>query len=135
MSERPMRGRKGTILTVTVTDAKDILTLTFFNQRWLKNTLAVGRTGLFAGTVSTYGRQRQLTHPEYVILDDDVATNAAADASVELFSQVAGKLIPIYPAKGRLTSWRIATAMKVVVDSLPTLAEPIPEEPAETRRV
>lgn len=126
VSERPMRGRKGTILTVTVTDAKDTLTLTFFNQRWLKNTLAVGRRGLFAGTVSTYGRQRQLTHPEYVILDDDQATDTAADASVELFSQVAGRLIPIYPAKGRLTSWRIATAMKVVVDSLPTLAEPIP---------
>src|SRR5690606_12549025 len=47
--KRPMRQRKGQILTVHLTDGKRRLTCAFFgNQAWRERELRAGRTGLFA---------------------------------------------------------------------------------------
>jgi ATP-dependent DNA helicase RecG len=52
-TNRPLRGRKGSILEVVVTDGTDKLSLTFFNQAWREKELKVGRQGLFAGKVGS----------------------------------------------------------------------------------
>ena len=66
----------GGITEVVVTDGSGLV-LTF-NQRWRERELQKGRIGLFAGKVGVYRRQRQLAHPDYVLLPEgtDVATAA-----------------------------------------------------------
>src|SRR3954463_6942349 len=70
-ASRRMKNRPGTILEVSVTDGSGRLKLTFFNQHWREKQLRPGRLGLFAGKVEVYKRVRQLTHPDYQLLDDD----------------------------------------------------------------
>lgn len=119
VSTRAMRQRRGRLLEVTVTDGRGTLALTFFNPRRFHETeLRPGRRGLFAGKVSTYRRQRQLTHPEYQIVDDD-----DLDRAVEFASAI----LPVYPAAAGLPSWSIAKAVRVVLDTLGPLDDPLPE--------
>jgi ATP-dependent DNA helicase RecG len=121
---RPMRNRPGWMLEVTVTDGRDNLLLTFFGKsrnrvEWRLNDLVPGRTGLFAGKVSAYGRRRQLTHPDYQILP---VSGAAGDIA-KVF---ASELIPVYRATGSLQSWQIAKAVGTLLDQLGWVPEPIP---------
>jgi len=48
VSNRPMRGRRGSLLVVEVTDGRGRLSLTFFNQSWRERELRTGRHGLFS---------------------------------------------------------------------------------------
>jgi ATP-dependent DNA helicase RecG len=118
----PARGeRKVTRLEVTVTDGTGTLTLTFFakhSQQWLADKLA-GRLGLFSGTVDEFRRQRQLVHPEYLLLDDVV--------DVEDAQAYANQLIPIYPAAAKLETWKIQAAVAMVLDTLGDLPDPLPD--------
>ncbi|NUS74123.1 MAG: ATP-dependent DNA helicase RecG [Corynebacteriales bacterium] len=116
---RPMRARRGKLLEVTVTDGTRNVTLTFFNQAWRERELTTGRWGLFAGKVGDFRGQRQLQNPEYQLLD------AEDEDAVEEF---AGALIPVYPAAAKAPSWVIARCLRVVLDTLPTLADPLPNE-------
>jgi RecG-like helicase len=64
-TNRPLRGRKGSIFEVVVTDGTDKLSLTFFNQAWREKELKAGRQGLFAGKVGVFNGKKQLAHPDY----------------------------------------------------------------------
>lgn len=118
ITNRPLRQRKGSILDVVVTDGTGFLTLTFFNQAWRERDLKVGMNGLFAGTVGAFKGKRQLTHPDYLIVDGDV------DSAVGGF---AGALLPVYPASAALPSWRISTSVKTVLDTIGELDDPLPQ--------
>ena len=65
VTARRMQSKKGSVLAVSVTDGSEFMELTFFNQKWRERDLRVGRSGLFAGTVSEYRGLRTLTHPQY----------------------------------------------------------------------
>jgi len=144
VESRRMRQKKGTILDVVVTDNTGSLKLTFFNQAWRAKELVKDVKGLFAGTVSTYNGKRQLTHPQYQLLDqlsgqllDDadvgerhlrlVKDDDAVGDSVAIDSFVSG-LIPIYPATAKLMTWRIAKAVDIVLGRVADLPDPIPEQ-------
>ena len=119
---RPMRNRRGTILEAVVTDGRDSMSLTFFNQKWREGQLRVGRRGLFAGQVSVFRGQLQLTHPEFELLPDGVDDDPLAVLAF------AGALIPIYPASKAVTSWQVHKAIDVVLDQLADPPDPIPED-------
>ena len=119
---RPMRQRRGTILEAVVTDGTDVMSLTFFNQKWREHDFTVGRRGLFAGQVSTFRGVRQLAHPEFKLFPDGVEDDAQAVAAF------AGALIPIYPAAGAITTWQIQSAVGVLLDQLPELPDPLPDD-------
>jgi ATP-dependent DNA helicase RecG len=123
---RSMKTRRGGITEVVVTDGSGRLVLTFFNQRWRERDLQEGRIGLFAGKVGMYRRQRQLAHPDYVLLPEgtDVATAA---------EEFADRLIPVYAATANLATWKIARCVRVVLDTLGAVPDPIP--PAIRRRM
>lgn len=104
-NNRPMRGRKGSILEVRVSDGKKKLSLTFFNQAWREREMRVGRTGLFAGKIGTYKGARQLAHPEYLLIPDGTDSDEAA-------GEFAGKLIPVYPATAKFPSWKIGQCIR-----------------------
>ena len=119
---RPMRHRRGTILEAIVTDGTETMSLTFFNQKWRERDFAVGRRGLFAGQVSTFNGRRQLAHPECQLFPDGVDDDPLA------VLEFAGALIPIYPAGGSVTTWQIQSAVGVLLDQLPVLPDPIPDD-------
>ena len=119
--ERRMTGRKGSILEVRITDGEGTMSLTFFNQAWRQKDLLPGSRGLFAGKTGIYQGKIQLAHPDYELFQDDIS-GEAAKAWADL-------PIPIYPASSSATTWTIARAIGVVLDTL----APIPEdEPLET---
>ena len=119
---RPMQQRRGTILEALVTDGQGRLSLTFFNQKWRERELRPGRRGLFAGQISTFRGKRQLAHPQCLLLPDGI------DDDPEAIAAFAGALIPVYPATSAVTSWQIAGAIRVILDTLGDLPDPIPDQ-------
>jgi ATP-dependent DNA helicase RecG len=115
---RPMRGRRGTLLEVWVTDGQGRLKLTFFNQAWRAKQLVEGHRGLFAGKVGSFKGTRQLTHPDFQLLDADDDPNDPT---------LLTGLIPVYPATAALTSWNIAKAIQTMLDVVDLGDDPIPE--------
>jgi len=118
-STRPMRGRKGSMLEVVVTDGTDKLSLTFFNQAWREKDLKVGRQGLFAGKVGVFNNKKQLAHPDYEMIPD----GSDVDSAVEGF---AGKYLPVYPASAKLPSWKISQCAQLAIGSLEEIQDFLP---------
>jgi ATP-dependent DNA helicase RecG len=100
---------------LTVTDASGgSLLVTFFNRRYLERQLVVGDTVVLAGEVERFGKRLQLKQPE-VNLDTDV-------------DDVAGTLMPVYPATRGLQSWQIRKAIRTalpMVDVPDVVPEPL----------
>jgi ATP-dependent DNA helicase RecG len=122
VSSRKMRNRPGSIFEAVVTDGHGRLTLTFFGrgrQDWRLNDLQPGARGLFSGQVSTFRGKRQLAHPDYELLGGGPAEARAAE--------FASELIPVYPATSKLSSWRIADSVRIVLDVLDVPEDPLPE--------
>jgi len=109
------------ILEVSVTDGSAFMSLTFFNQAWREKELKVGRTGMFAGKVGSFNGKRQLSHPEYELIPDGDDVDSAV-------SQFAGKFLPVYPATGKMPSWKIAKSVELVLDSLDDVPDYLPPE-------
>ncbi len=118
--ERRMTGRKGSILEVRITDGNGTMSLTFFNQAWRQKDLLPGSRGLFAGKTGIYQGKVQLAHPDYELFQDDIS-GEAAKAWAEL-------PIPIYPASSTATTWTIAKAVGVILDTLEAIPEDSPLE-------
>ncbi len=118
-STRPMRGRKGSMLEVVVTDGTDKLSLTFFNQAWREKDLKVGRQGLFAGKVGVFNNKKQLAHPDYEMIPD----GSDVDSAVEGF---AGKYLPVYPASAKMPSWKISQCAQLAISALEEVSDFLP---------
>jgi ATP-dependent DNA helicase RecG len=115
---RPMRARRGQLLEVTVTDGRARLALTFFNRvGFWERQLTPGRHGMFAGRVSTFKGQRQLAHPEFKLLGAEDAAKAA---------EYATELIPVYPATKDVSTWDIEKCVRIVLDTLGEVEDPLP---------
>lgn len=124
-TNRRMQQRKGTVTEVVVSDGRGRLTLVFFNQPWrIQAQLKVGRRGLFAGTVSAYGGTRQLAHPRFVMLPD----GADLEPDGEAQAAFADLLIPIYPATSGLPSWKIQQTVRLALDTVADIDDPLPPQ-------
>jgi ATP-dependent DNA helicase RecG len=131
VNQRPMRNRPGKLLEVVVGDgtgdARRSITLTFFNQAWRQKDLQVGRWGLFAGKVTEFRGARQLNGPEYKLVEGESAEEA--------MEEFAGGLIPVYPAANGVPTWVIARCVRVALDTLPEVEDPLPDELRARRRL
>ncbi|QCB93190.1 ATP-dependent DNA helicase RecG [Cellulomonas shaoxiangyii] len=114
------------LLQSTITDGTSRLELTFFathrrKLEWRESQLRTGRRGLFTGVVSLYRGTLQLMHPECRLFgaEDDVQDEEEAllDAS---------RPIPIYPAFAGFESWKVAQAVRTVLDPLREVDVPDP---------
>ena len=124
-SAKAPRG-KGQRLEVTITDGSGRLQLVFFGHGVHKphKELLPGTRAMFAGKVSVFNRRLQLAHPAYELLRGD------SDETVETW---AGALIPIYPATGKLESWKIGKALQTVLPTAQEAIDPLPEGLREGR--
>lgn len=125
---RTMRSRAGAMLHVKVSDGVSELNLTFFAKRagvlrMHEDKLRPGRTGLFTGTVSDYRGERQLTHPDYLIIGVDADDTDQAIAA-------ASRPIPMYPATASVPTWRIERCVETVLGQMreSDTQDPIPGE-------
>jgi ATP-dependent DNA helicase RecG len=119
--ERRMQSRKGSILEVVITDGRGRVQLTFFNQTWRAKDLVPGKRGIFSGKVGTYRDGKQFAHPDYELFSDD-------DTAVMTAQAYANQPIPIYPATASLSSWRFGTIVRLILDVLGDLDDPLPAE-------
>ena len=114
-------GRKGGILEVIVSDGRAKLILTFFNQAWRVKDLREGREGLFAGKVGLFKGKRQLAHPDYLLIPE-------GEDKDEAVSDFAGKYLPVYPATKKIPSWKVAQCVRLAIDSIGEIPEPLPDQ-------
>jgi len=129
VTSRPMRNRRGSIFEATVTDGHGLLVLTFFSrgrQDWREKVLAPGLHGLFSGQVSSFRGKRQLAHPEFELLGTDDDTVRAAEYAAEI--------IPVYRAAKEITSWQIASSVRIVLDVL-DIQDPMPRAVRERHKL
>ncbi|WP_136519474.1 ATP-dependent DNA helicase RecG [Cellulomonas telluris] len=120
------------LLQSTITDGTSRLELTFFathkrKLEWRESQLRTGRRGLFTGVVSLYRGTLQLMHPECRLFG---AEDDAHDEEEALLD--ASRPIPVYPAFAGFESWKVAQAVRTVLD--PLREEDVPDPvPADLR--
>jgi ATP-dependent DNA helicase RecG len=126
---RPMRQRRGFICTATLTDGSGELKLTFFGKKnldWRKRQLAPGTVGLFTGKVEDYRGQRQLSHPQYVLFDQDDVSDV--DEAQEVGLAYSAALIPLYPSTKDLATWNISKTLDVALAMADLDDDPLPAD-------
>lgn len=132
---RHMRSRAGAMLQVKVSDGNQDLSLTFFAKRagvlrMHEDKLKPGRSGLFTGTVSNYRGERQLAHPDYLIVGVDAGDEETAVAA-------ASRPIPMYPATASVPTWRIERCVSIVLGQMHEgdIADPLPSSVRAKRKL
>lgn len=123
---RRMHAKQGAILTARITDGTQEMELAFFAKHenallgHLKR-LREGEIGLFSGVVRLYQNTWQLTHPDFLMVNDEDEVGEALARHM--------RPIPFYPASAQIPSWRIQQAVKTVLDQLQPddLPELVPE--------
>jgi ATP-dependent DNA helicase RecG len=118
-SVRRIPGRRLNILEVTIRSGRHRASLSFFNQPWRERDLRPGRQAMFAGKVTRFRDKLQLNSPDYVLLDEDDPQNP---------QDFAGALIPVYPAAAGLPSWTIAACIRLALEHLDPVPDPLSPE-------
>ncbi|MCF8528668.1 MAG: ATP-dependent DNA helicase RecG [Aquiluna sp.] len=126
-TSRRLKGRSGTLLEVIVTDGSERISLAFFNQHWRQNELHAGARGLFSGKIGSFSGKLQLTHPDYELFDQEIDPSAA--------KAWADLPIPIYPATGSLTTWKIQKSIAIVLESCAPFEALLPESLLKQRNL
>ena len=114
------------LLQSTITDGHHRVELTFFASHvkkleWRQSQLRPGRRGLFTGEVSAYRDSLQLMHPDLRLFGSDDDAHDEEEALLE-----AGRPVPVYPAVAGFESWKIAQAVRTVLDPLREVDVPDP---------
>jgi ATP-dependent DNA helicase RecG len=119
-------------LQAVITDGRGELNLTFFGAKHLVDywqaQLRPGVRGIFAGKVGAFRGEPQLTHPDFVVVDEDGNVIGGAQRNLDL-GKVAGASgrIGLYPATAKLRTWTIASCVSLALDSLDGMEDPLPE--------
>ncbi len=130
-----LSNRPGTRTVLTVSDGRETLDVTFFNQRkWFADKMKTGKLIYLAGGVSTFAKKLTLTHPQWELLDSETMPEGAlAHLDMQAYAEsmptaAASPFIRIYPATKDITTRQIATAVTTVLATLHALDDPIPAE-------
>jgi ATP-dependent DNA helicase RecG len=122
VDEQRTRDPKRGIVKVTVRDnSLKLVTLSFFGavrgNRVISpaSVLKRGDRALFAGTVSEFRKEKQLTHPDFYRVDGRSTAEEWLDS-----------LLAIYPATKEVRSWVIAQAVRTVLDVV-SVSDPVPD--------
>ena len=110
-SRRTRSGRPPALMEATVTDGSSTMEVVLFGAVGLMKSyaaqLAPGTTVLMSGKVGRHQGRRQVVSPRFEILDElDDAEREALRA----------RPVPIYPGTEALPSWRVAKAVRTVLD-------------------
>lgn len=108
------RIRKGLDITrVRVVDETGGMTLTFFNQSYIKDSLVLGESYVFFGKVSRNSGKLSMQNPEFEKIGSQIKT---------------GRIVPVYPLTSGITRNMLAAYIREAMNlALPCLVDPIPE--------
>jgi ATP-dependent DNA helicase RecG len=105
VDRKQSRDRRRRWLEVTIGDGRSSLKLTFFHKtQYFEKDLPVGARGLFTGQISLYRNIRQLTHPEYQLLEED--------EDGEDFRET---LVAVYPLKTGMKPWVVRRSVEAAL--------------------
>ena len=108
-----VRARRGlTFLKLKAVDETGVLDITYFNQNWLKNTLAPGVTYIFYGRVGENGRRRTMTNPAFEREDDQ--------------GVVTGRILPIYRLTAGINQKLIMQCVRTALDNTQEIPDILP---------
>src|SRR4051812_16278766 len=120
-----LTARTGTQLyKVTIFDGKTSYEITFFNPKGLARVLTEGKTAVFSCEVGNYRGQAQLTHPDFFLVD-----------SQEAGEDFANRPYPVYAQRKGVKSRQIRDAVRLILDVLPEVPDPIPADLRAVRGV
>src|SRR3954471_9947788 len=105
------------IYRVKVFDGAAKHDITFFNPKKLVHVLVEGKRAVFSCDVGDFRGQRQLTHPDFFLVD-----------SAEEGEEFATSPYPVYPLGKGVKNRVVLTTARVFLDVLPDLPDPIPAE-------
>ncbi len=112
------------IYKVTVDDGAAQHEITFFNPRKLVHTLHEGTRAVFSAEVGEFNRKPQLTHPDFFPL-----------GSRDEAEEFARSPYPVYPLTKGLKNHVVVNAVRLFLDVLPEVADPVPAEVRARRGV
>ena len=107
--------RKGLeLVKVKVADDKSVMTVTFFNQAYVRDALRLGESYIFYGKVERQGRGRQMTNPVF---------------EREGAARFTGCIMPVYPLTAGISNNLLAGLARRCVDECAgQVPELLPEE-------
>lgn len=134
-SSSPTRRQNLWRFTARLTDGVHRIDATFFGrpkivEYWQRN-LPKGARGLFAGKVSRYRENLQLTHPDYVTFNARGEITGGAKDKREKMNWLlfSSGLLGIYPASSAMPTWTIAqTITEIALPLVEHLEEPLPDD-------
>lgn len=127
-------GRSKQRVKVTLTDGRRYLGATFFADKdhlvrhWLR-VLAPGARGIFVGKVSEFNGALQLSHPDFVVLDEHnrmVAGSRGERQQAMVRQTQRDTLVGIYPSSRALPTWIIADSVALALEMVGRQPEPLP---------
>ncbi|MCE0486607.1 ATP-dependent DNA helicase RecG [Ornithinimicrobium sediminis] len=118
---RRMRNRRGSMLIATVVDEQGgELDLTFFKPYGHEQALVPGRRVVCSGTVSSFQRRRQLTHPDYQV----VGPRRLGDPG--LAQALESGLVPVYTATKGVNAVQMISSVQLALHALEDVPDPVP---------
>jgi ATP-dependent DNA helicase RecG len=133
-------GRTAFRLEVVVVVGDGRLSLTFFDRKkhvaeWRHGRLGAGTFGMFEGRADwdRYKHRWQLVHPQTDVLADD--GGASGRERVEEERRRLTGLRPVYPAAKKVSSWVLESSVRLVLDLLAEVPDPVPATVREQREL
>ncbi|BBZ48762.1 ATP-dependent DNA helicase RecG [Mycobacterium heidelbergense] len=124
---------------ITVGSGRGKVTATFFNANYLKQDLVKDTKVMLSGEIGYFRGAMQLTHPAFLILESPggkkygtrslnkiaVASHASGEEVADAYQR---HFFPIYPASAKLQSWDIFACVRLVLDVLDPVPDPLPAD-------
>ena len=124
------KGGRPARVQARIGDGHGHLDLAFFGSAHLVKYWAAqlgrGQRGIFAGKVGEFQGQRQLTHPDFVILDDDGQIIGGAERNAALAQVSRATLVGLYPGTAKLRTWTVAACIGLALEGMAGLDDPLP---------
>lgn len=108
------------ITKARIADHTGELDIIWFNQHYIKKTLQTGKTYSISGKVGTFDRKLCFISPEVEVV--------STDGEGEIENIHTGRLVPIYPETGGVSSKWIRGKVKFILNEKTDLKEFLPEE-------
>ncbi|MDO4784642.1 MAG: ATP-dependent DNA helicase RecG [Propionibacteriaceae bacterium] len=127
-------GRSKQRVTVKLTDGHGFVSATFFADKdylirhWM-GVLAPGARGIFVGKVSEFHGELQLSHPDFVVLDEHnrMVAGSRGDRREAMARQAQrDTLVGIYPSTRSMPTWIIADSVALALEMVGRRPEPLP---------
>ena len=107
----PPRGNSRAPMRIRAHDETGEITLTFFGSKggWVERALPVGEVRFVSGEIGFFGREKQMTHPDYIVEPDKLDTLPLVE--------------PVYPLTHGLSSKVLRKVITTALETVPIIPE------------